>query len=287
MSQEDFADAALVLVGHGTTLNAESAAPVYQHCAELRRRRIFAEVREAFWKQAPNLPQVLAGLTAARVFIVPLFISEGYFSETIIPRALGFLGEGPGGFARVRQHGGQRLAYCKPIGPHDSMTAVLLDRARRTVERYPFPNVPAWKDTTLFIAGHGTGQDEDSRQAVEHQADLIRAIGLYAAVYTVFLEEDPRIQECYRLAQTRNIVVVPFFISDGLHVREDIPVLLGESPVVVKQRLQNGEPTWRNPTEKRGKMVWYAPSVGTDPLVADVILHRVHEAAAWNAGTDA
>jgi sirohydrochlorin cobaltochelatase len=287
MSQEDFADAALVLVGHGTTLNAESAAPVYQHCAELRRRGSFAEVREAFWKQEPNLPQVLAGLTAPRVFIVPLFISEGYFSETIIPRALGFLTEKPGGFARVRQRGDQRLAYCKPIGTHESMTAVLLDRARLIVEQYPHPRVPPWKDLTLFIAGHGTGQNEDSRQAIERQAYLIRAIGLYAAVHTVFLEEDPRIPECYRLAQTRNIVVVPFFISDGLHVREDIPVLLGESSAVVKQRLQDGEPTWHNPTEKHGKMVWYAPSVGTDPLVADVILHRVQEAAEWNVERNA
>ena len=55
MNSDDFSDAALVVLGHGTDLNAASAAPVFQHAAELRRRHLFAEVREAFWKQEPQI----------------------------------------------------------------------------------------------------------------------------------------------------------------------------------------------------------------------------------------
>jgi len=44
-------DSVLVVLGHGTTLNDQSATPVFQHAAELRARKIFAAVREAFWKQ--------------------------------------------------------------------------------------------------------------------------------------------------------------------------------------------------------------------------------------------
>ena len=87
---ENFSDAALVVLGHGTTQNENSAAPVYQHAAELRRRKIFAAVREAFWKQEPQIKKVLPEISAPRVFIVPLFISEGYFSDEVIPRELGF-----------------------------------------------------------------------------------------------------------------------------------------------------------------------------------------------------
>ena len=75
------------------------------------------------------------------------------------------------------------------------------------------------------------------------------------------------------------MVVVPFFMSDGLHVTEDIPVLLGEAARVVKERLAQGRPTWRNPTEKHGKRVWYSGSVGTEPGLAEVILDRVRESA--------
>jgi sirohydrochlorin cobaltochelatase len=147
------------------------------------------------------------------------------------------------------------------------------------IEKFPFPRAPLSKDITLFIAAHGTEQEENSRVVAERQVQLIRARKIYADVHAVFLEEEPRISSCYQLAQTKNIVVVPFFISDGMHAREDIPVLLGEPERIVQQRLQNGQPTWRNPSEKQGKLVWYAPSVGTEPLMAEVILERVREAA--------
>jgi sirohydrochlorin ferrochelatase len=45
----------------------------------------------------------------------------------------------------------------------------------------------------------------------------------------------------------------------------------------VKERLAAGQPAWRNPTEKNGKLVWYSPAVGTEPGIADVILERVRE----------
>ena len=73
-------------------------------------------------------------------------------------------------------------------------------------------------------------------------------------------------------------MVVPFFISDGLHTQEDIPVMLGEARGTVRQRLANGRPPWRNPTDKKDRLVWYAPAVGSEPQVADVILERVREA---------
>lgn len=279
MSNDSFADAALVLVGHGSTLNADSAAPTYQHADELRRRGVFAQVVEAFWKQEPAICAVLRGVFAPRVFIVPLFISEGYFTEEVIPRELGFCTVGQKDFARVQQCGSQTLHYCGPVGTHDSMTAVLLARAREVVEKFPFPRAPKPADTTLFIAGHGTGNNENSRKAIEHQVELIRAKNIYAEVHASFMEEEPRIGDCYVVAKTKELVMVPFFISDGLHSFEDIPVMLGESAGVVQERMKAGQPTWRNPTEKHGKRLWYSASIGTEPHLADVILERVRQAA--------
>jgi sirohydrochlorin cobaltochelatase len=278
VSNEDFTDAVLVVLGHGTTLNDQSAVPVIQHAAELRRRRIFREVREAFWKQEPQVRQVLAEMSATRVFIAPLFISEGYFASEVIPKELGF------GYPENLQIKTQNseLFYCRPVGSHDSMTKVILSRAADIVKRFPFPRAPKPLETTLFIAGHGTERNKNSRVAIERQVELIRAQNIYAAVQAIFMEEAPQIADCYQIAPSRNLVVVPFFISDGLHAVEDIPVLLGEAERIVKQRLAAGQPTWRNPTEKNGKLVWYSPSVGTEPLMAEVILERVKEAAGLN-----
>jgi sirohydrochlorin cobaltochelatase len=278
VSTIDLSDATLVLLGHGSTQNSESSAPVFQHAAELRRRKLFAAVREAFWKQQPQVKQVLAEVCSPRVFLVPLFISEGYFSEEVIPCELGFaLTADP---ASRSTHLASRLThYCKPIGTHESMTAVLLARASEVTAKFPFPCPPKPADTTLFIAGHGTERNENSRRAIERQVERIRALGGYAAVHAVFMEEAPRIGDCYILAQTRNVVVVPLFISDGLHTQQDIPVLLGEPERVVGRRVQAGQPAWRNPTERHGRRVWYAGAVGTEPQIAEVILERVREAA--------
>jgi sirohydrochlorin cobaltochelatase len=274
VSHDDFTDAGLVLLGHGSTKNADSAEPVFQHAAELRQRRIFASVHEAFWKQEPRVQTVLSTVSAPRIFIVPLFISEGYFSTQVIPQALGFSGAG----ARLKTPVAE-LFYCQPIGTHDSMTNVLLTRARDIVEKFPFPHRPKPGEVTLIIAGHGTEQNENSRKAIEHQVKLIRDRAEYAAVHAVFLEEEPRIGQSYQLAQTRYMVVVPFFISDGMHTQEDIPVLLGEARPVIARRLAAGQPVWRNPAEHQGKLVWYTPAAGTAPEVADVIIDRVRQAA--------
>lgn len=279
-------DATLILAGHGSTLNAESSAPTLQHADDLRRRGLFAKVIPAFWKEEPSLAGVLRGAFTPRVFIVPLFISEGYFTEEVIPRELGFREPGAADYQRLRQRPRpgaangetQLLHYCGPVGTHDSMTDVLLARARDTVQKHPFPRAPKPSETALFIAGHGTGNNENSRKAIERQVDLIRARGEYQEVHAVFMEEDPRVGDCYSMTQARNIVMVPFFISDGLHSYEDIPMMLGEPERIVRKRYAEGQPTWRNPTEKKGKLLWYTPSIGLDPGVPEVILQRVREA---------
>jgi len=275
VADNPFSNAALVVLGHGTVLNDNSAAPVVQHAAELRRRKIFCEVREAFWKQEPQIKQVLAEISAPRIFIAPLFISEGYFSTEIIPRDLGF--DFPENLKLHTQN--SELFYCRPVGSHDSMTKVILSRAAEVVKKFPFPRAPRNSDTTLLVAGHGTGRNAGSRNAVERQVELIRELDIFADVGAVFMEEAAFIKGSLENVKAKNVVVVPFFISDGLHVVEDIPVLLGEPERTVKERLAIGQPTWRNPTEINGRLVWYSSAVGSAPEMADVILERVCEAA--------
>ena len=63
---------------------------------------------------------------------------------------------------------------------------------------------------------------------VVEQADLIaRSAAGYAAVLDAYMEEPPFIANWHLLAATPQVIVVPFFISDGLHSYQDIPVLLG------------------------------------------------------------
>ena len=273
----DFSDAALVLLGHGSTLNADSAATTHQHAAELRRRGIFAQVLTGFWKEHPAFCGVMRGVHARRVFVVPLFISEGYFTEEVIPRELGLAARGQTAFPRIQQRDGLEVHYCDPVGTHPRMTDVIVARALEAMGTGP--ETPSPSQTSLFVAGHGTGNNENSRRSVERQVLLLRQQGPFHDVHPAFMEEDPRIGDAYALGRTPNLVVVPFFISDGLHSQEDIPVLLGATPDEVQARFQRGEPTWTNPTMLHGKRVWYGRCVGSAPLLADVVLDRVRESA--------
>jgi sirohydrochlorin ferrochelatase len=78
---------ALVLLGHGSTRNCQSSTTTDQQAETLRRRGAFAEVAEGFEKEEPPFSLGLNRVLARRVFVVPFFASEGYFTEEVIRRS--------------------------------------------------------------------------------------------------------------------------------------------------------------------------------------------------------
>jgi sirohydrochlorin cobaltochelatase len=252
-------DAALLLLGHGSTLNADSSAPTYQHAEEIRRHDEFAEVHVGFWKEEPNFRQALRQTSLQRVYVVPNFISSGYFTEQVIPRELGLSGP-------ISQIGTQEIYYCQPVGLSGAMTGVLLQRAREVVAASEEPCEP--KETCVFICGHGTSFNDNSTKIIYEQAEIIRSQGIYGDCQAVLMEQQPFVKDWRTLTTCRDVIVVPFFISDGLHSYEDIPVLLGLTHNVREQ-------SFTNPHRENGRRLWYATAIGTEPSVADVILDAV------------
>lgn len=254
-------ESALVIVGHGSTVNPDSDVPTFAHAREIRRRGCFREVVCAFWKEEPSLRQVLHMIECGDIYVVPNFISEGYFTQKIIPRELEL--EGP-----FTTRKGRVLKYCEPVGSHERMTELLLHRAAEAA-----PGVPPTQ-TSLLIVGHGTGLNENSAMAVKEQVARIQARGDYAEVGAAFMEEPPLIADWDALTSQPNVVAVPFFISDGLHSYQDIPVLLGiesETGEAASRR----EVFRHNPHHLRGRTLFYASAIGTEPLFAEVILDQV------------
>src|SRR5204862_2363132 len=50
---------ALLIVGHGSTVNAASSSPTLIHAETIRSRGIFADVACCFWKEEPSLRDAL------------------------------------------------------------------------------------------------------------------------------------------------------------------------------------------------------------------------------------
>ncbi len=255
------ADCALIIVGHGSTLNPDSSAPTYDHTRAIRERGIFREVHCCFWKEEPSMREVLRMVDSEVVYIVPNFISEGYFTQTVIPREFELTGP-------TTQRDGRTLHYCEPVGSNPRMTDALLHRAREVA-----PGVPPAK-TSLFIVGHGTDLNDNSARAAKDQVAKIQAMGEYGEVVSAYMEEPPLISDWDQLSTQPNVVVVPFFISDGLHSYEDIPVLLGLEKEA-GPALSQTEVFRKNPREMRGRHLYYASALGTEPLLTEMILDQV------------
>jgi len=247
-------NAALLIVGHGSTVNPSSSAPTLRHAATIRSRGIFAEVACCFWKEEPSLRDALYFFrdpVIREVYVVPNFISEGYFTRTVIPRELELSGS-----ETVRPNG-QTWKYCDPVGNHESMTEHLLTRAREIA-----PGVNE-SEAALLIVAHGTSLNDNSAVAAKEQVEKIHSLHRYAEVLNVYMEEPPLVSDWANLTKSKNVVVVPFFISDGLHSYEDIPALLG-----IEDRAEG------RAQQIHGHSLFYSTAIGTDSRFADVIIEQ-------------
>lgn len=164
------------------------------------------------------------------------------------------------------------------------MTELLLKRAQEVA-----PGIDP-DEASLLIVAHGTDLNENSAVAAKRETEKIRALGKYATVLNVYMEEPPLVSNWRKLTETRNVVVVPFFISDGLHSYEDIPRLLGmkEGPPPDRSGgLETAAPCGRlgrrpslkeifrhNPYRIDNRSLFYAPSIGTDAGFADIIIEQ-------------
>ena len=271
----------LLIVAHGSTVNPDSSAPTFAHAAEIRRRKIFADVECGFWKEEPSLRDALFLFdpeSIREVYVVPNFISEGYFTQTVVPRELELNG-------RITKRANEQIwRYCEPVGNHALMTELLLKRARDVAP----DAVP--RKTSLLIVAHGTDLNENSAVAAKREAEKIWALGKYAAVLNVYMEEPPLVSDWRKLTETPNVVVVPFFISDGLHSYEDIPRVLGikERRLPSRRKQPDGRlgsrPSLKgifqcNPYRMDDRKLFYAPSIGTDPGVVDIIIEQANAVA--------
>ena len=192
----------LLLAGHGSHLNARSSEAVRAHARALATSGVWDEVLVAFWKEEPSLARALDGCTASDVTVVPVFMSEGYFTGEVIPAEMGL--DGP-----VTRREGRTIRYTRPVGVHPALAEVIVERA---LEAGASPDDP------LFVLGHGTKRNAASSVAVREQVERVRAMDRFAEVTAVFTDQEPNVASIPEFARGRKATVVPFFASDGWHV---------------------------------------------------------------------
>jgi sirohydrochlorin cobaltochelatase len=231
---------------------------VRRHARRIRACGLFDDVHVAFWKEPPFVHDALARIAGEDVFIVPVFLADGWFVRDVLPRALG---------VDAARAAGLRVRYCVPAGAHPAMARLVVSRA---VE--PGLDAPERARATLVLIGHGTERNAQSGRIVRQLAARLRRRSGFGAVDCGFLDEEPRIAGVVERAASPHVVLVPFLVSDGWHTRETIPQALG---------LRGTR------TERGGRVLWYTRPVGTLPAVARVIVDIARRAAALTPAASA
>lgn len=254
----DTSTEALLILGHGSHLNPGSSEPVHRHADALHDLGSFNEVRVAFWKEEPSFREVLRTLESDRVYAVPFFMAEGYFVDEVIPRELRLPVD--------------RLVYTDPVGTHPSMTGVIAERGRSVYEG----DAETEEDVALAVVGHGTDRNPKSAESALEHVRRIQERGGFAEVKALFMDESPYVDDVAEHFESEEVVVVPFFSSDGYHTQEDIPEDMG----IVDW---DEDDDYEVPATTDGKRVWYTGAVGTERGIADVIAERAEEVSKQEA----
>ena len=249
---------ALVIVGHGSHLNEDSSLPVYEHASRIRERfgGEYDEVVECFWKEEPSMRHVLDTVESEDVYVVPAFISEGYFTQQVIPRELGLTGP-------VTRKAGKTIRYAGPLGTFEGMADVILERVEDLLRGKEVP--PGRR--ALVLLGHGTDLNKSSGGVIYLNAGRIRERGLYNLVEVGFLDQEPEIGEVVENVEAENVILIPVFIAEGWHTRETIPEDLGLT----------GEVTIKATPSGSNKTIFYGAPVGTHPSMAALVAARARE----------
>jgi sirohydrochlorin cobaltochelatase len=130
----------LLLIGHGTSRNPESAIQTQAVADRLAAMGLAAEVRSAFLEQEPHVRD-WADITAAPdVLVMPFMISNGLHGAEDIPAFLG-LDPREAGLRRLAADGtpagpyytlaGRRLWYLRAIGHDPAVTEIIAELAAK------------------------------------------------------------------------------------------------------------------------------------------------------------
>ena len=199
-----------VIVAHGQPSDpgpaeAEIAALAARVAAELPGWSL----RSATLAQEDALARALDG--ADQAFVYPLFMADGWFTQTHLP-------------ARLAAASGARITQLVPFGLDpavQALTVTLALAAAAAAGRLP-------QDTEILLAAHGSFRSPAPSAVARAMALHLAARGGFRRVETGFIDQDPQIAT---VAKTfgPGALCLPFFAARGGHVIDDLPEALADA----------------------------------------------------------
>ncbi|MCZ0960489.1 CbiX/SirB N-terminal domain-containing protein [Paracoccus benzoatiresistens] len=154
------------------------------------------------------MPGALAAVADDDSLIYPMFMAEGWFTRTELPRRLAGAGAGK---ARV----------LRPFGTDPALPGLIVAQAHAAAAAEGW----APQDSTLLLSAHGSQRSQASFTITTALAESIAPH--FARVVTGFVEQEPFITDAAQ-GLTR-AVSLPFFALRAEHVLDDLPEALDQA----------------------------------------------------------
>ena len=136
-----------------------------------------------------------------RPLIYPLFMTDGWFVRSALPKRLG----------------ATPVRILPPLGVDPSLPKLVADFLQAELAARD------WKsgETHLLVASHGSGRSSKSKLATEAFVDQLAPLLSFAGVSTGYVEEPPFFGDAAKECPGQALCL-PFFAAYGGHVKEDI-----------------------------------------------------------------
>ena len=176
---------------------------------DVARHLPFWHVASATIADPAALPRALAA-AGPGALVYPMFMSDGWFVSTLLPRRLAKAGAGD-------------AAILPSFGLDPDLPALCAERILAAAEAEGLD--PA--STTLVVAAHGSPSDPRAGAAAQAAAEGIAALVRFARVRVCFVDQAPFLAE--GLAVEGPALCLPFFATSASHVEEDLPAAVAEA----------------------------------------------------------
>jgi sirohydrochlorin cobaltochelatase len=122
---------ALVLVGHGTRRDRESAVATQRQAEIIRAEARFAEVAALYLDEPPEINKLYEMTHSPTIIVVPFFVAGGSHTQEDIPRALQLSADPRRlGYSVPAYVDGRTVYYMPAVGMEPSVHEVILDLCR-------------------------------------------------------------------------------------------------------------------------------------------------------------
>ncbi len=200
----------LILIGHGSTTSERAKIAIEEHAETLRLSPRFGKVQTYYLMDEAAKPIIPAGES----FLLPFFMSEGYFVKKRIPQLFALED-----FKYLDET--HQIYQCDSLGVDPELAEILNQMAKECV----YENELSIGKTAFLLIAHGSEKNSASAEAAYYQRDQLGEIAKTQNLGVAFLEQSPSIaQELSRLAEAVDaIVCLGLFAAEGPHAIEDVP----------------------------------------------------------------